>query len=172
MDRQRRPAHSPFFGHECAVVVQSSPTLNRMRRLIVSLAAAAILPTGSDGAWALSYGVTKAIDVTFSWSGETLPAEERERLFRFAGNVIVSGHCITHAAAVGTADSREGSEAVTEALARRRAHYVAGLLGNAGLRNVAPTTPPRAVLPNCGSAFNACVVVEVSMMRRGAPSCI
>lgn len=142
-----------------------------MKRLIVSLAAAAILPVGSDRAWALSYGMTQAIDVTFSWSGETLPAEERERLLHFAGKVISSGHCITHAAAVGSADAREGSEAVTEALARRRAQYVAGLLSNAGLNDVIPTTPPRAVLPNCGSAFNACVVVEVFMMRRGAPSC-
>jgi outer membrane protein OmpA-like peptidoglycan-associated protein len=142
-----------------------------MRRQISSVAAAAVLAGVSGGAKALSYGVFESLQVTFFHSAETLPAEDRERLSRFAASAIESGHCIEWVVAIGSADRSEGSANMMEKLARRRAHYVANLLTSAGLQGVEPTIPPLAMSPDCKGDSDACVVVEVGMKRRGALTC-
>jgi hypothetical protein len=56
MDPQRRPARSPFFNAECAVVVHSRPTLAVMKKLATSLL---VLLFGSSGASTAKESETK-----------------------------------------------------------------------------------------------------------------
>lgn len=131
-----------------------------------------VLALESPFAWSLTFTHVRVLEVKFLSGGSALDAGERERLAKFAQEVLSLG-CVMSVASFGYTDRSEGTEPVRAVLSDERAKYVAGALMRYGIQKAVPVEVSRAAdnHPNCAKSLNSCALVEVSLMRKGAPTC-